>query len=127
MSFQLLKLIHLTSITLSFTLFFLRGIWSYCDSDIMRQRWIRIVPHVSDTLLFASALGLAFTIEQYPFLDNWLTAKVFAVMLYIVLGSIAMKRGKTKAIRLAAWLAGLAVFGYIVMVAMTHDPVPFSD
>lgn len=125
MNFMLLKTIHVSSATISITLFILRGIWSFNGSAIMRQRWIKIVPHFVDTVLLASALGLAYTIEQYPFVDAWLTAKFFGLVLHILLGSIAIKHGKTRTIRISAWLAALAVFAYIVMVAMTHDPLPF--
>src|SRR3989338_1338837 len=125
MSFQILKHIHVTCAALSFTLFFLRGIWSLNGSAIMRQQWVKIVPHIVDTLLLASALGLAYIIEQYPLVDGWLTAKFFALLLYIGLGTVALKHGKTKTVRLSAWLAALAVFIYIVLVARNHDPVPF--
>lgn len=127
MSFQLLKHIHISCAALSIGLFFLRGIWSFNGSPIMRQRWVKIVPHFVDTLLLVSALALAYTIGQYPFVDAWLTAKFFALLLYIGLGSVALKHGKTKAIRLSAWLAALVVFIYIVLVAISHNPVPFAD
>ena len=125
MSYQLLKHIHLTCAGISITLFFLRGILSFCNSPIMRQRWIKVVPHFVDTLLLVSALGLAFTIQQYPLVDGWLTAKFFALLLYIGLGSFALKHGKTRAVRITAWFAAMAVFAYIVSVALKHNPVPF--
>jgi uncharacterized membrane protein SirB2 len=125
MSFLTLKAIHVSCAVISFALFFLRGIWSFNGSPIMRQRWVKIVPHVVDTLLLASALALAFTIQQYPFVDAWLTAKFFGLVLYILLGTIALKYGKTKAVRVSAWLAALAVFAYIVLVAKQHNPLPF--
>lgn len=127
MSFTLLKTIHVSCASLSITLFFLRGIWSFRGSSIMRQGWVKVVPHFVDTVLLASALGLAYTIGQYPLVDAWLTAKFFALLLYIGLGSVALKHGKTRNSRVAAWLAAHAVFVYIVLVAMNHDPVPFSN
>jgi uncharacterized membrane protein SirB2 len=75
--------------------------------------------------LLASAIGLALILEQYPFVHGWLTAKVLGLMVYIFLGSIALRYGPTKPIRAAAWVAALAVFGYIVSVALTHTPVGF--
>ena len=78
-----------------------------------------------DTLLLVSAITLAFTIHQYPFVDAWLTAKVAALLLYIGLGFIALKYAKSKTIRLSAWLAAQAVFIYIVLVASSKNPVPF--
>lgn len=125
MSFLTLKAIHVSCAVISFALFFLRGIWSFNGSPIMRQGWVKIVPHVMDTLLLVSALALAFTIQQYPFVDAWLTAKFFGLVLYILLGTIALKYGKTKAVRVSAWLAALAVFTYIVLVAKQHNPLPF--
>jgi len=125
MSYMLLKHIHMSFAGLSFTLFFLRGIWSFTDSSIMRQRWVKVVPHVVDTLLLGSALMLAYTIGQYPFVDGWLTAKVFGLVLYIGLGFVALKYGKSKTTRVSAWLAAQAVFAYIVLVASRHDPLPF--
>lgn len=123
MSFLLLKTLHISCAALSFALFFLRGIWSLNNAPVMQQRWIKIVPHVNDTLLLATAIALAYTIGQYPFVDSWLTAKVFALLLYIVLGSIALKRSRSKPTRRYAWLAALAVFGYIVLVAINHNPL----
>mgnify|MGYP001558589693 CR=1 FL=1 len=125
MSYFLLKHIHVSCAVISFALFFLRGIWSFNGSPIMRQRWVKIVPHVVDTLLLVSALALAFTVQQYPFVDGWLTAKFFGLVLYIVLGSVALKYGKSKTIRMVAWFAALAVFVYIVLVAARHNPLPF--
>ncbi len=126
MSYLLLKHFHGTCALTSFTLFFLRGIWSFNGSPIMRQRWIKIVPHIVDTLLLSSALVLAYTIGQYPFVNSWLTAKVIGLLTYIGLGFVALKYGKTRSTRIAAWLAAQAVFVYIVLVAITHNPVPFS-
>jgi uncharacterized membrane protein SirB2 len=125
MSLVLLKTVHISCVASSYMLFLLRGIWSLNGSPIMGQRWIRIVPHVVDTLLLASAIVLAFSIEQYPFVDAWLTAKVIGLLLYIALGSIALKYGRSRKIRIAAWLAAQTVFFYIVLVAISHNPVPF--
>jgi len=127
MSFLLLKGLHITCAITSYALFFLRGIWSFKGSPIMRQRWVRIVPHVADTLLLVTAIALAFAIHQYPFVDAWLTAKVLGVLLYIGLGFVALKYGKTRTLRIVAWLAAQTVFAYIVLVAIRHNAVPFSN
>ena len=91
------------------------------DSPLLQRRWVKVVPHVVDTLLLTSALGLVFWSGQYPFVQTWLTAKVLALLAYIVLGTIALKRGKTKGVRTFALLAALAVFTYIVAVALTRN------
>lgn len=125
MSFMLLKHTHVTCVVISFTLFFLRGIWSFNASPIMQQGWVKVVPHAVDTLLLASALGMAYLIEQYPLVDAWLTAKFFGLVLFITLGSVALKHGRTRRIRIAAWVGAQVAFAYIVLVAMNHNPLPF--
>jgi len=126
MSFLTLKALHISCAIGSYVLFFLRGIWSMNGSPVMRQGWIKVVPHIVDTLLLTFAIALAITIHQYPFVDAWLTAKFFALLLYIGLGSVALKHGKSKTIRLSAWLSAQAVFANIVLVAIYHNPVPFT-
>lgn len=125
MSFLLLKGLHIACAITSYTLFVLRGIWSLRGSSIMQQRWVKVVPHVVDTLLLASAIALAIIIRQYPFVDAWLTAKVVGLLLYIGLGFVALRFGKRRSTRLFAWLMAQAVFAYIVLVAIQHSPVPF--
>jgi uncharacterized membrane protein SirB2 len=124
--FSLIKNLHLATIVLSLALFILRGAWMMAGSPMLQARWVRIVPHLIDTLLLASGIGLAVLIQQYPLVHGWLTAKLLALLLYIVLGTIALKRGKTRGQRIAAWIAALLVFGYMVAVAMAHDPFPFG-
>ncbi len=122
MSFLLLKSIHISSVVGSYVLFFLRGIWNLNGSPIMSQRWIKIVPHVVDTLLIVSAITLAISIHQYPSVDAWLTAKVIGLLLYIVLGFVAFRYGRSKNIRLSAWIMAQLAFTYIVLVAISHNP-----
>ena len=126
MSFSLLKNLHITFVVGSYALFFLRGFWSLNGSRIMQQRWVKIVPHTVDTLLLVSALALAFIFHQYPFVDAWLTAKVSGLLLYVGLGFVALDNNRRRAIRLFAWLAAQAVFVYIVLVAASHNPIPWQ-
>ncbi|HRX60519.1 MAG TPA: SirB2 family protein [Candidatus Competibacter sp.] len=123
--YGILKHLHLTTVILSFCLFIMRGIWMMAESPHLQARWVRIVPHVIDAILLASAIGLTLTLHQYPFAQGWLTAKVLGLIAYIILGSIALKRGSTLAIRVAAFIGSLTVFGYIVSVALTHSPLGF--
>ena len=127
MAYVALKNLHLATIALTLTLFVLRGAWMMADSPRLQARWVRIVPHVNDTLLLTSGISLAILMQQYPLVHGWLTAKFFALIVYIVLGTIALKRGKTKSQRIAAWLAALLVFGYMAAVAIAHDPFPFQQ
>lgn len=117
-----LRTVHVVSATASLALFLLRGTWMLRDSPRRDACWARIVPHVVDTVFLAAGLALAMRIQQYPFVQPWLTAKVFGLIAYIVLGTIALKRGRTRAIRATAFVAALAVFAYIVGVARTRHP-----
>lgn len=116
-----LKLVHVAAVVLSFTGFQLRAIWMMVGSPLLTARVTRILPHVIDTVLLASALWLAWNIRQWPFVHGWLTAKVIGLLVYIVLGSIAIKRGRTKGIRITAWIAASIVFLYVVAVATTRS------
>ena len=90
----------------------------------LRQRWVRIVPHVIDTVLLASALWLAWRIGADG-TRGWLWAKVVGLVAYVVLGTIALKRGRTRGARAVAFVAALATFGYIVSVAIAKSPLGF--
>ena len=121
MIYLAVKHLHITFAAVSGSFFLLRGMWMLLDSPMLQQRWVRVVPHVVDTLLLTSALVLVFWSAQYPFVQTWLTAKVLALVAYIVLGTIALKRGKSKGVRSFALLAALATFAYIVAVAQTRQ------
>lgn len=120
-----IKILHLSSVALSYSLFFMRGIWVLRASPMMQQRWVKIAPHLIDTVLLGSAITLAVMLGISPLSAPWLAAKITALLLYIVLGSFALKRGKTRRAKLVYWLAAQAVFFYIVLTAWTHDPMPW--
>jgi uncharacterized membrane protein SirB2 len=125
-SYTSLKHFHIACAALSGALFLLRGIWMLAGSARLQQKWVRIAPHVVDTLLLASAVVLAVWSRQYPGAQPWLTAKLVALVGYIVLGVIALKRGRTLQTRQAAFVGALALFAYIVAVAVTKQPWPFG-
>lgn len=118
----MLKVIHVTAVILSFTGFFARGVLMAFDSALLNARWVRIAPHIVDTALLISAIALAVQVHQYPFVHTWLTAKALALLSYIALGTIALRRGRTKPLRVVAWVTALLVFAYIVAVARTRSP-----
>ena len=121
MDYLLLKLTHVTCVALSYAGFVLRGIWMIRDSRMLERPWVRVLPHVVDTVLLASAIALAVVLKQYPLVAPWLTAKVAGLALYIVLGMVALRYGATRRIRTGAWIVAQAVFLYIVAVALTRN------
>lgn len=126
MDYLAIKILHVSCVATSYALFVLRGLWMMYLTQWLQQRWVRILPHVVDTVLLGSAVAMALMIRQYPFVAGWLTAKLLALLLYIVLGSVALKRGRTRKQRVAAWFAAQAVFFYIVAVALTRNPLPWT-
>ena len=121
MNYLDVKYLHITFSVISGSFFLLRGIWMLLGSSMLQRRWVKVVPHAVDTLLLITALIMVFWSGQYPFVQPWLTAKVLALVAYIGLGTLALKRGKTRAVRACALFSALAVFAYIVAVALTRQ------
>lgn len=115
------KAIHVSCIVLSFSGFFVRGIWMLQGSAKLRQRWVKSVPHIIDTLLLASAIVLAVQMRISPLEHPWLMAKIIALLVYIGVGMVALRFGRNRNVRLGAWVFGLLTFLYIVSVALTKS------
>jgi uncharacterized membrane protein SirB2 len=122
MSYALLKHIHAVAAAIVLILFVLRGIWMVAESPMLQRRWVRVLPHVNDTILLLAAIGLATFTGFAPFV----VVKIAGLVLYVVLGTIALRRGRTKSIRVAAFAAALAVLVYIFAVAIRKTPLPFA-
>ena len=124
-TYLLLKHLHVTCVVISISGFFLRGVWMLRDSPLLDRLWVKVVPHVNDTLLLAGAIGLSVVQQQYPFVHGWVTAKVLGLLGYIGFGMFALRRGSSKTVRAGFWLASLASFAYIVSVALPQNPPGF--
>lgn len=125
MEYLLLKHFHMACAALTGGFFLLRGGWMLAGSPMLQRGWVKRGPHLVDTLLLASAIGLAVWSHQYPGAMPWLTAKIVALVAYIVLGAVALKYGRSKPQRAVAFAAALVCFGYIVAVARTKNPLFF--
>ncbi len=125
MHYLTIKAVHMGCVALSLCLFASRGVWALASGRPL-WRWLRIVPHVVDTLLLASGLTLAYIIGQYPFVNSgWLTAKVVGLIVYIGLGVMVFRGPFPRAGRWAILASALGVFAYIVSVAVTKRPEGF--
>ena len=122
MTYLILRHLHVTCVVLSGLGFALRGWWMLNDSPRLMARLTRVVPHVVDTLLLGSALVMAWLSGQYSFAQGWLTAKFFGLLIYILCGTMALKRGKTKDRRSFFLVLAIAAYAYIVGVALTRSP-----
>lgn len=123
MLYLIVKKIHIASVVLSLALFLLRGGLMLAESKWQKNAFIRIAPHVVDTVLLTTALWLMSLVHQYPFVHHWLSVKVILLVLYIVLGSFALKRGRTKRERGVFFVLAVLVFLFIVSVARAHHPL----
>ncbi|WP_303786419.1 SirB2 family protein [Azovibrio restrictus] len=124
--YPVLKHIHLTCVLLSGLGFLLRGYWRFVAPWRLERGWVRWLPHGVDTLLLVSALMMVWMSGQYPFVQPWLTAKVLALLAYIVCGSLALKRARTVPGRGLAFVLAVCSFAYIVSVALTRRPMPWA-
>jgi uncharacterized membrane protein SirB2 len=120
-SYLLLKNIHQATAVITIALFFTRGLLVFRESAFLRKRWIRILPHVNDTILLICAIWLSVLIGQYPFVHHWLTAKVLLLLAYIGLGFYVMRSKAKLRYRVIAWILALIVVGLIVIIAINKS------
>jgi len=120
MVYAAVKHLHIAAVVASWCLFFVRGLWMIADSPRLQARWVRIVPHVNDTILLLAGVYLATLVGLQP----WIVAKLVALAAYILIGMVAITRGRTKSVRVGAWVAAQCVFLYIIAVAVRKNPLP---
>lgn len=122
MDYTSVKYLHMSCAAVSISLFTLRGVLQLQSKPWRQWSLLRRLPHMVDTVLLGSAIWLAWTLGQAPFVDGWLTAKVLALLAYILLGMRALGQNTPAAQRPAWFVAALLSVGYIVGVALTHSP-----
>ncbi|EHX9147322.1 SirB family protein [Salmonella enterica] len=127
MTIAMLLTLHLICVALSVSLFVARYWWRYCGHALAAARWTRIVPPVIDTLLLLSGIGLIVKTHILPFteLGSWLTEKLFGVIIYIVLGFIALDyhQARSQQARFIAFPLALVVLYIIIKLATTKIPL----
>ena len=116
-----IKQVHVAVALLTFVLFVVRIAWMIGSPEQLQRRWVKVVPHAIDTVLLLSGVWLAWQLGAAG-VRGWLSAKMVALVLYIVLGTIALRRGRTRRLRIAAAAGAVVIFAYIVSVAMTKSP-----
>lgn len=124
-AYMALKHLHLLTVAISITLFVLRFFWKWRASPMINKRWVKITPHINDTVLFATGIVLVVMFKLYPLLgmDSWLTEKLFGVIIYILLGYVALgKKTQSWNIRTLAFVLALGCLYLIVKLATTKIP-----
>jgi uncharacterized membrane protein SirB2 len=125
MSYLAIKHLHVGCVVLSGLGFVLRGYWMLCQSPVLQRRLVRILPHIIDTGLLGSAVTLAVSSGQMPFVANWLTAKLGGLLLYIVLGALALRAGRPRRVRGLCFGLAVLVYLHIVSVALSRQAWPW--
>jgi uncharacterized membrane protein SirB2 len=120
--FEEIRTLHVSCVGLSGGLFLARGLLAINNVAVANHPALRVSSYVIDTMLLAAAILLTVILHQYPGTHAWLTTKVLLLILYIGLGTLALKRARSRMTRAMALVAALLVFGFIVGVAMTHHP-----
>ncbi len=120
--YAIVKYAHVTCAVLTICGFLLRGYWMIIASEHLHHRIARIAPHVVDTILLLSGISMLTLLAMNPFRQPWLVAKFAGLAAYIVLGMIALRRGRTRTVRVTAFFAAVAVFAYMAGVAIMHSP-----
>ncbi len=116
-----IKLVHIAAVVLSGSLFALRGLFMLARSSWSQHPALRYLSYTIDTVLLTAALMLVTILHQYPFVQAWLTAKVLLLVVYIVLGTLALKRGRTRQVQVTCYFAALFVFAFIYSIARAHS------
>ena len=117
-----IKNLHMSLAIVSLIGFAIRGWWSIQGSSLLQLRWVKIAPHVVDTLLLLTAILLMLILSQHPGNQSWILAKLIALVFYIGFGTLAIKRAPTPASKAVFFGLAVATFGYIIGVAIAHHP-----
>ncbi len=120
--YEIVKYIHVTAITLSISGFIIRVILKFNDSPYQTRYWFKKLPHKVDIVLLASALTMVYIMGINPLTTYWLAEKITGLLIYILLGMVALRWGKTRNIRMIAAGAAVLVFSYIIYVAHYKTP-----
>ncbi|MDQ2075318.1 SirB2 family protein [Marinimicrobium sp. ABcell2] len=115
-----LKHLHMTLAFLTLFSFALRGVWMMRQSPMLQKGWVKVAPHIIDTLLLVAGLMLAGMLRITPGDHPWLMAKIIALVLYIGLGVVAFRHSNPK-VRMASWIAAIIVIIYIISAAFSKS------
>ncbi len=117
--------LHMTLAVLSVSLFTLRFIWTLANSSKLQAKWIKITPHVIDTLLLTVGVVMVVQYSINPIEQLWLGEKLLAVVAYIFTGYFTLKLARNKPMQIIGYLGAMGWVMLIVRLAMTHEPLFF--
>ncbi|WP_258807120.1 MULTISPECIES: SirB2 family protein [Pseudidiomarina] len=115
-----LKHLHVTFVAISVLLFVLRFFWRSIDAKVAQQKWVKVVPHVIDTFLLLTIVGMLLHWGQWPWETSWLGNKLLGLVGYIAFGLVAMK-AQTTALRFGGFIVALGWIGFLFHVAFSKQ------
>lgn len=118
-----IKLVHVAAVLLSGGLFLLRGLAIQGGARWGMAAPLRYLSYTIDIVLLSAALMLVTILPSAMFANGWLWAKLGLLVVYILLGSYALKRGRTPRVRALCFIAALLAFGAMYGIARSHDPL----
>ncbi len=126
MLYYWIKILHVSTVVFTVGFFTLRLVWMIIESPRLNHPVVRRIAQGNDTLLLIAGLSLAFMSHQYPLVAPWLTAKLSALLVYIILGMFALRWARSKSMRIVCGLLALLSVGYIIAVALNRTPWPWQ-
>jgi len=117
--------LHMTLAVLSIALFTLRFIWLLSNSAKLSAKWVKIAPHIVDTLLLTVGVGLAVKYSINPLEQLWLGEKLLAVIAYIFTGYYTLKLARNKTMQIIGYLGAMGWVMLIIRLAMTRESLFF--
>jgi len=126
MSYFWIKQLHIATVVFTICFFALRFYWMLRHPQQLQRRWVRQLSMWNDILLLSAGIIMVTMSHQYPFSSPWLTTKLLLLLAYIVLGSLALKYGRSRRLRTLFGILALSTIFYIVSVALTRTPMPWT-
>ncbi|KXI30755.1 SirB2 family protein [Paraglaciecola hydrolytica] len=121
--YEAVKHIHMNAMLLSVIFFILRFVLTLKTSPLLQKKWLKVAPHIIDTLWLLSALGLCVILQRYPFVDAWVSEKLLALLMYMLMVTIALKLAKTHLMRFIGLIGAFSWLAYAMMLVITKQPL----
>jgi uncharacterized membrane protein SirB2 len=118
-----IKLVHVAAVLMSGGLFLLRGLAVQGGLRLGMVAPVRFLSYGIDIVLLSAALMLVAVLPSAVFGNGWLWAKLGLLLVYVGLGTFALKRGRTPRVRLACFIAALLVYAGMYTIARAHHPL----
>ena len=126
MTYYWIRQLHIATVVFIICFFSLRFYWMLYHPALVQKRWVRRLSQFNDTMLLTAGIAMAVMSRQYPFDAPWLTTKLLVLILYILLGTMALRLGRSRRERIVYGLLALLSAGYIVSVALSRTPASWS-